>query len=70
MSSVWTIVSKVFQSKTLIVGWLTFAVGIISYLGNDAWIAQYPGFVAALLASLGILQNVLRWLTVLPLSDK
>lgn len=70
MPSLSTIITKVFKSKALILGWLTFIVGLLSYLVSDQWIANYPEVVAILVSVLGALQVVVRWLTVLPLSDK
>lgn len=70
MSSVWDIVGKLFKSKTLIVNWLTFVVGLGTYLTNDQLIAQYPGTTAAIVSAIAAINVVLRWLTVLPLSEK
>ena len=70
MPSISTIVTKLFKSKGLIVGWLTFVTGLLGYLVADQWISQYPEVVAVLVSVLGALQVVVRWLTVLPLSEK
>ena len=70
MNSITTIITKLFRSKTLILGWLTFITGLLGYLVADQWIAQYPEVTAVLLSVLGVLQVVLRWLTKLPLSEK
>lgn len=70
MQNLTLLISKLFKSKTLILGWLTFVVGLLSFLVSDQWIAQYPQAVAIMLTVLGVLQAVVRLITKLPLSEK
>jgi hypothetical protein len=70
MQNIMLIFTKLLKSKTLILGWLVFVTGLFSYLVNDQWIAQYPEVIAVLSMVVGLLTNVSRLLTKLPLSLK
>lgn len=61
---------KAFKSKTLIVGWLTLIASTLTLWSGSEVVAQYPQVVAGLGAALGVVTLVLRYLTVLPLSEK
>lgn len=58
------------KSKTLIVGWITFAAGLLSFLTGSDFIQQYPELTSALVAVSGVVTMVLRWVTTLPLELK
>lgn len=64
------VLSKAFKSKTLIVGWLTLIASTLTLWSGSEVIAQYPNAVAGLGAALGLVTLLLRYVTVLPLSDK
>jgi len=58
------------KSKTVIVNTLMVIVGIIGYLeGNDV-IINNPELLAALLSAAGVINVILRFLTVEPVSEK
>ena len=68
--SIFEVVTKLFKSKALIIGWLTFVFGLLNYLSADPLISKYPEFVSVAISVSGVLQVIVRWLTTLPLSDK
>ncbi len=65
-----TIFTKASKSKTLIVGWVTFAAGLLSFLTGSEFILQYPELASALIAASGVVAMVLRFVTTLPLELK
>lgn len=65
-----TIVSKGLKSKSLIVGWVTFVAGLLSFLVGSDFIQQYPELVSALATVSGVVTMVLRYVTRLPLELK
>lgn len=64
------VVTKVFKSKTLILGWTTVIAGALGYVAGHDFIAQYPELVAVLVSVIGALQVVIRAFTFLPLDLK
>lgn len=62
--------SKLLKSKTVIVNVLTVAVGVLGYLAGHDVIAQNPEFVAALVSAVGVVNVLLRIVTVVPISAK
>lgn len=65
-----TVLAKAFKSKTLIVGWLTLVASTLTLWSGSEVVAQYPQAVATIGAILGVVTLILRYVTVLPLSDK
>lgn len=64
------VVTKVFKSKTLILGWATVIVGALGYVAGHDFIQQYPDLVAILVSVIGALNVVVRAFTFLPLDVK
>lgn len=64
------VVTKVFKSKTLILNWLTFAVGVLGYVAGQEVIVDHPQVVAVLVSVIGALNVVVRAFTFLPLDVK
>jgi hypothetical protein len=64
------VVTKIFKSKTLILGWVTVAAGALGYVAGHDFIQQYPNFVAVLVSVIGALNLVIRTVTFLPLDLK
>jgi uncharacterized membrane protein HdeD (DUF308 family) len=64
------VVTKVFKSKTLILNWLTFAVGLLGYVAGQEVIVDHPQVVAVLVSVIAALNVVLRAVTFLPLDVK
>lgn len=62
--------AKLLKSKTVIVNTATVAVGVLGYLAGHDVIAQNPEIVAALVSAIGVLNVVLRIVTVVPISAK
>ena len=69
-STISQIVTKIFKSKTLILGWTTVIVGALGYVAGHDFIKHYPDLVAVLVSVIGGLNIVLRALTFLPLDLK
>jgi hypothetical protein len=59
---------KAITSKMVWVNVLTLIVGTIGYVAGHEVIADNPGLVAALVASQGVVNVVLRFLTWEPIS--
>jgi hypothetical protein len=55
---------SLFASKTFWVNFLTTAIAMLALLGGQEWIADYPKATAAIGAALGLLNIVLRIITV------
>lgn len=55
---------SLFASKTFWVNFLTTAIAMLALLGGQEWIADYPKATAAIGAALGLLNIVLRVITV------
>jgi hypothetical protein len=64
------VVTKVFKSKTLILGWVTVAAGALGFVAGHDFIQQYPNLVAVLVSVIGGLNIVVRAFTFLPLDVK
>lgn len=62
--------SQLLKSKTVIVNTLTVAVGVLGYLAGHDVIAQNPEIVAALISVVGVVNVLLRIVTVMPVSAK
>lgn len=62
--------AKLLKSKTVIVNTATVAVGVLGYLAGHDVIAQNPEIAAALLSAVGVLNVLLRIVTVVPISAK
>jgi hypothetical protein len=62
--------SQLLKSKTVIVNTLTVAVGVLGYLAGHDVIAQNPEVVAALVSAVGVVNVLLRIVTVVPISAK
>jgi hypothetical protein len=62
--------SKLLKSKTVIVNTLTVVVGVLGYLSGHEIIAQNPELVAALVSAIGVVNVLLRIVTVVPISEK
>jgi len=62
--------AKLIKSKTVIVNTVTIAVGVLGYLAGHDVIAQNPELTAALLSAVGVLNVLLRIVTVVPISAK
>jgi hypothetical protein len=62
--------AQLLKSKTVIVNTLTVAVGVLGYLAGHDVIAQNPEVVAALLSAVGVVNVLLRIVTVVPISEK
>jgi len=62
--------TQLMKSKTVIVNTLTVAVGVLGYLAGHDVIAQNPEVVAALVSALGVVNVLLRIVTVVPVSAK
>jgi NAD/NADP transhydrogenase beta subunit len=58
------------KSKTVIVNTLTVAVGVLGYLAGHDVIAQNPEVVAALVSVVGVVNVLLRLVTIVPVSAK
>lgn len=54
------------MSKTLWTALLTVAVGVLSWILGQEWIADHPQLVSVLLAGLGIVNAILRIVTGKP----
>ena len=64
------IVTKAFKSKTLILAWTTFALGLVGFVSGQEVIQAHPQVVAVLVTVAGVLQMVVRAVTFIPLSEK
>jgi NAD/NADP transhydrogenase beta subunit len=62
--------SQQLKSKTVIVNTLTVAVGVLGYLAGHDVIAQNPEVVAALVSVVGVVNVLLRLVTIVPVSAK
>jgi nitrate reductase gamma subunit len=62
--------SKLLKSKTVIVNTLTVAVGVLGYLAGHDVIAAHPEWAAALVSAIGVVNVILRLVTVVPISAK
>lgn len=62
--------SQLLKSKTVVVNTLTVAVGVLGYLAGNDVIAAHPDWVAALVSVVGVVNVVLRVVTVVPISEK
>lgn len=62
--------SQLMKSKTVIVNVLTVAVGVLGYLAGHDVIAQNPEVVAALVSAVGVVNVLLRIVTVVPITAK
>jgi len=62
--------SQLLKSKTVIVNTLMVAVGVIGYLAGHDVIATHPDWVAALVSIGGVVNVILRIITVVPVSAK
>jgi NAD/NADP transhydrogenase beta subunit len=62
--------SQLLKSKTVIVNTLTVAVGVLGYLAGHDVIAQNPEVVAALVSVVGVVNVLLRLVTIVPVSAK
>jgi nitrate reductase gamma subunit len=62
--------SQLMKSKTVIVNSLMVAAGVIGYLAGHDVIVAHPDWVAALVSIGGIVNVVLRIVTVVPISAK
>lgn len=63
-------ITKLLKSKTVIVNALTVGVGVLGYLAGNEVIAAHPEWVAALVSAVGVINVVLRIVTVVPISAK
>lgn len=70
MGSILQIITKLFQSKTLILNWITLIVGVLAAVSGSEIIKDYPDVAAGILSAVGALNLVLRYLTTLPLAAK
>jgi hypothetical protein len=64
------LIGKLLKSKTIIVNSLTVVVGVLGYLQGHEVIAAYPGVVAGLVATSGVLNVALRFVTTIPVWEK
>lgn len=64
------LIGKLLKSKTIIVNSLTVVVGVLGYLQGHEVIAAYPGVVAGLVATIGVLNVALRFVTTIPVWEK
>lgn len=64
------IFTKILQSKTLIVGWLTVIAGVLTQFTDVLSGVLPPKYAGYLLVALGAINMVLRVLTVKPIANK
>lgn len=62
--------SQLLKSKTVIVNSLMVAAGVVGYLAGNDVIAAHPDWVAALVSIGGVVNVVLRLVTIAPISAK
>lgn len=65
-----TFLAKLLKSKTVIVNTLTVATGVLGFLAGHEVIAAHPEVVAALISAVGVVNVLLRIVTVVPISQK
>ena len=61
-------IKMVLKSKTLIIAWITFAIGLLGYVGGQDIIPQEVAMI--LLQVSAFLQFVVRFLTNVPVWEK
>lgn len=70
MSKLMDIMAMIASSKTLIFNILVAAAAVFTALQGTDLIAAHPQAVAWIGSAIGVVNLGLRWLTVMPLSDK
>lgn len=70
MDSMWTMVTKIFASKTLIVNWAALVAATLTVWTQSSLITTHPDILGYMVSALAGVNIVMRWLTTLPLSEK
>lgn len=70
MSNLLTLLKGASRSKTVITNTLVVVAGTLAYLSDHSVIAAHPEVVGGLVATLGVINVILRFLTVEPVSRK
>jgi hypothetical protein len=70
MQTVLNIVTAVFKSKTLIVNYLALIAGTLTLWADSSVLSEHPQVVAGIATALAAINVVLRYVTVLPVSEK
>ena len=58
---------SLFASKTFWVNALTTGVAVLTLIAGQEWIAEYPKVTAGIVATIGVLNVALRYVTTAPI---
>lgn len=58
---------SILASRTFWVNAATTAVAVLTVVAGQQWVAEYPKITAAIVGAIGVLNIVLRYITVSPI---
>ena len=70
LSTILGVIGQLAKSKTVVLAWLTFAIGLLGYVAGQDVIKENPAVVAFIVSVIGALQFLVRLFTSVPVGAK